>query len=342
MEKMSGSEVMDPESGLSTPTKASSVEGVNVVGVQSVNGVNVAIFQGQAVRGDVEANLAIVEAALTECGHRQIDLVLFPELFLTGYDCSFEEFQTLAQYPADLERVAEMARSHNCAIAIGYPEIGDPVLYNSCALFDSKGRLCLNYRKTHLWDPDLIHEKKIFVAGCTLPVGQLFIERLSLNIKVGILICFDCEFPEPARALALQGIDILLIPTAIADAAQHPPTVGDLTPTVIVPCRAMENHIFVMYANLTGACSFTSSPSKPNPVFCGQSCIIGIDGRDLARASRTESELITATLSRDNFVDHIQRNNYLLNRRPELYMELSETKPFAGAAEVASAGCTVC
>jgi predicted amidohydrolase len=298
----------------------------------SAVGVNVALYQGQAVRGDVAANLTIVEAVVKECQLKKVDLVLFPELFATGYDCDEEEFQALAFDPAeDLKYFSELARDTGVAIAIGYPELGGSVLYNSCVLIDASGNVCLNYRKTHLWDPEMVHEKKIFATGDCLPVTKLTIPRLGTAVTIGILVCFDCEFPEPARALALQGVEILLIPTAIADVASNvtdPSKPGDLTPTIIVPCRAMENHIFALYANLIGPCSLASSPSKPNPIFCGQSCIVGPDGKDLARATRTESKLLIACLNKEPYLEGIRRNNYLVNRRPELYISaMASTGP---------------
>ena len=310
----------------------------------SLNGINVAVFQGQPVRGDVEANVCILEAVLKDCKIKGIDVVLFPELFLSGYDLSIEEFHTIAfNYEDDFVYICDLAKENNCAIAVGYPELVDnTVLYNSCILIDSSGQKILNYRKTHLWDPELVHEKVVFEVGDSLPVVDLTIARLGISISVGILICFDCEFPEPARVLALQGMKLLLIPTALADAADlfdtpsisstttstvtMPSKHGDATPTVMVPSRAMENHVFVLYANLVGPCMLDvdATPTKPNPRFCGQSAIIAPNGRDLNRASNVGTGLLTAIINYSEYESAIQRNNYLSNRRVELYRRMLE------------------
>jgi predicted amidohydrolase len=72
-----------------------------------------------------------------------------------------------------------------------------------------------NYRKTHLWGPDGGHEKSIFTPGNELAVVDFPILRTGESVKVGILICFDSEFPEPARVLAVKGAHLILIATGL-------------------------------------------------------------------------------------------------------------------------------
>lgn len=99
-------------------------------------------------------------------------------------------------------------------------------VYNSMALFDSKGDLVLNYRKCQLWSS---YEATIFTPGTE---EDLKVVLLDNKFKVGMLICFDLEFPEISRVLTLKGAEVLLISTALADS----PT-NDIIPKAFVNTR---------------------------------------------------------------------------------------------------------
>lgn len=283
--------------------------------------VPVGVYQGQPVKGDVSANLAIVEAILEEASAKHLELVLFPELFLTGYDLKKDDLQALAvSSPDGLGDLSRLAKQYSCGLAIGYPEIEGTTYYNSCVLIDSEGNQVLNYRKTHLWDPELVHEKLIFSAGNSLPFCDFPLPRMQQTIRIGILICFDGEFPEPSRVMALNGVNLLLIPTALTESGEEDPS-----STMVIPTRALENNVFIIYSNPVGTCDLVCSPSKPIPRFSGRSAIIGPNGKDLARADTTSIGLYTAVLEPSKYVEHIRRNDYLVERRPELYEIISST-----------------
>ena len=321
-----------------------------------------AIFQGPSATEDVPANLQTMNDVLVEARAMGVDLVLFPELFLSGYDCRAVAFRRLgldtAQYGrvsrraaleggAALEplvRISDMARECGVAVAFGYCERGEKErFYNSCLLFDAEGSTVLNYRKTHLWDAGeatgvLSHERRIFTPGDALSVADLVLpaarrgidERIpsrfrpksslrrarAITVRVGILICFDSEFPEPARCLAAQGAQIILLPTALGSGP-----VEVLTPNVTVPQRAAENHVFILYSNLTGPCH----PRCGSRMFVGRSAVIGPDGHvvDGARAASdggdTGSVMLVADLDGAAYASCVARNDYLALRRPELY-----------------------
>ncbi|WP_277343792.1 nitrilase-related carbon-nitrogen hydrolase, partial [Pseudomonas viridiflava] len=121
-------------------------------------------------------------------------LLVCPEMFLTGYNIGAAAVQRLAQ-PADgaaARQIAGIARHTGVAIAYGYPERGeDGRLYNAAQLIDAHGNRLGNYRKTHLFgDAD----RAMFSAGEQAPALFEF-----NGWKLGLLICYDLEFPENAR-----------------------------------------------------------------------------------------------------------------------------------------------
>jgi predicted amidohydrolase len=291
-------------------------------------------FQGPSVKCDFASVFAIIDSTLSDAAKQELDIVQFPELYLCGYDISLADVVALAvpQGGAELAALGALAAKHGVAFGIGYAERADgddTHIYNSCCVFDSAGSIVLNYRKTHLWDPTLEGEKINFRPGDDLPVGRLFLPREGVTIDIGVLICFDCEFPEPARVLALKGATVILICTAICD---------DATPRVMIPCRAAENHAILIYSNLTGihsrypsslngsegVCASADS-SSISTCFCGQSAIIAPNGDELVRASRADTGLFAAAVDPAAYAAHKSRNDYLQERRPELYGALMKT-----------------
>lgn len=290
------------------------------------------VYQGPSIRCDPAAALAKIDEILCEASARELDIVQFPELFMCGYDISAEEIVRHA-YPvggASIESVGILADKHAVAVGIGYAErAGDGRIYNACCVFDAFGQMVLNYRKTHLWDPTFEGEKVAFHPGDDLPVAELRLPRSNETITIGVLICFDCEFPEPARVLALKGASVILIPTAVCD---------DSTPRVMIPCRAAENHVALVYSNLIGLHSrFPSSlqggsdlcaaqdatvTDTKGTYFCGQSAIIAPNGDSLVRAGRAESGLFSGVIDSQLYVENKKRNDYLKERRSELYNNL--------------------
>jgi predicted amidohydrolase len=107
------------------------------------------------------------------------------------------------------------------------------VVYNSAILIGERGDTLLNYRKTHLW---MDVEKSIYAVG---DGGGPGVVRLDPHdVRVGIAICYDCEFSEPCRVLALEGAQLILIPTALAKGEVH-----ETVPLTVVPTRAVDNHV---------------------------------------------------------------------------------------------------
>jgi len=234
----------------------------------------IALYQGAGKPTEVEENLKIIHAKSVSAADQGADLIIFPELFLSGYNIG-QRVQDLAQQadgPA-CQQAAQIAREANIAILYGYPERLDTEVYNSALLIDRNGSTRANYRKTHLYGS---YEKSFFKPGDTLFIAELE------GLNIGILICYDVEFPEAVRALTYAGADLIAVPTALMEdycrVAEH-----------IVPTRAYESEIFVAYVN---RCGF-----EGDTIYCGHSCLIGPDGRDILKAGQSE-ELLVAVIDK--------------------------------------------
>jgi predicted amidohydrolase len=259
--------------------------------------VRVALLQGPAETPDPQAGLAAVADAAARAAAAGARLLVTPEMSLTGYAIGADRVAALAEpVPGPLtDRVAAIAAEHGLAIAVGLPVRTPAGVANTVVVVDSDGSLLAGYAKAHLYgDVD----RDAFVPG---DVGVVQF-RLD-GVVVGLLVCYDVEFPEAVRAHALAGTELLVVPTGLMDPYGH---VG----TVLVPARAYESQVFVAYTNRTGA--------EGEFVYCGASCVIAPDGTELARAGRGE-ELLVADVDPAVLTASRRVNTHLADRRPELY-----------------------
>ncbi|MER7924717.1 carbon-nitrogen hydrolase family protein [Streptomyces sp. NPDC096057] len=259
-----------------------------------------ALLQSSGRPGSVVENLKVLDEAAGRAAADGAGLLAAPEMFLTGYAIG-DDIDRLAE-PADgdsADTVAEIAGRHGLAIAYGYPERDGESVYNSAQLISADGTRLANYRKTHLFGD---FERAHFTPG-EQPVVQAELDGLT----VGLMICYDVEFPEPVRAHALAGTDLLLVPTA----NMHP---FEFVAESLVPVRAWENQMYVAYVNRIG--------QEGEFEFFGLSTLAGPDGVARTRAGRGE-ELLLADLDPGFLADSRALNPYLTDRRPGLYGSLS-------------------
>lgn len=260
--------------------------------------MRIAVFQGAPQPLDVAGNLQRLgqQAELAaQCGAQ---LLVCPEMFLSGYNIGQAAVQRLAETAdgAAAEAVAQVCRAQGLAVVYGYPERGDQgALYNSAQLIDGQGRRLLNYRKTHLFGE---LDRAQFSAGSEpCPVVEMN------GWKLGLLICYDIEFPENARQLALAGAELIVVPTANM-------TPYDFICQVTVRARAQENQCYLVYANYCGA--------EDDIHYCGQSSIIGPDGSLLAMAGQSPCQLL-AEVQRERVLQGRQAFAYLSDLRRDLH-----------------------
>lgn len=263
--------------------------------------MRIAIYQGSGVFLDTVANLKLMNRLANAARYQDAKLLILPELFLTGYNLG-DDARRLCE-PADgpsAKQAQSIAQEHEIALLYGYPEWADDKIFNSAILIDDCGKRVANYRKTHLFGPE---ERRIFSAGDEIAVAGCG------DLKVGILICYDLEFPELVRSVALAGADLIAVPTAIS-----PPYYE--IPTTIVRARAYENQLFVAYVNRTG--------EERDLGFFGMSGVVAPDGKDLVRAGAHDASLMVATIDPAAYEDLRRYNTYFRDRRPALYHAVIE------------------
>jgi predicted amidohydrolase len=259
-----------------------------------------ALLQSSGRPGSVVENLEVLDAAAGRAAAAGAGLLIAPEMFLTGYAIG-DDVGRLAE-PADGDSaaaVAELASRHGLAVVYGYPERDGGTVFNSAQLISTDGTRLANYRKTHLFG---CFERDHFTPG-EQPVVQAELNGLT----VGIMICYDVEFPENVRAHALAGTDLLAVPTA----QMHP---FQFVAESLVPVRAWENQMYVAYVNRVGP--------EGEFEFVGLSTLAGPDGVARTRAGRAE-ELVLADVDPAFLAASREANPYLEDRRPGLYGSLA-------------------
>jgi len=207
-------------------------------------------------------------AAEALAAHPEADVAVFPELFLSAYDLRSLDETARAVDCDELAAVAEAAARTATAVVIGFAERGSRgSLFNSVACFDRDGTPAGVYRKAQLF----AGERKVFRAG-----RELRIVRLA-GLATAPLICFDVEFPELPRSLALAGAELLVTASANMEpyAADH---------EVATRARALENHLPHLYANAAGTIGRLT--------FVGRSRSVSPSGEVLAEAGAGEALLV--------------------------------------------------
>lgn len=235
--------------------------------------LTVAVAQPPAGLGAAAERLDWLAAALDRAGAAP-DLVVLPELFQSGYNVG--DLVARRAEPPDgpfARGVAALARAHGTAILYGYAERAGAALYNAAQCIDAEGAVIGHHRKL-LLPPGFEGDHFQPGTGCSL-------FRLG-GLTVAILVCYDVEFPETLRHVALAGADLVAVPTALGAEWR-------VVAHAVVPARAFENGVFLCYANYAG--------EENGLAYLGGSCIVAPDGRDLARAGASE-DLLTAAVDR--------------------------------------------
>ncbi|MBM7520562.1 carbon-nitrogen hydrolase family protein [Nocardioides nitrophenolicus] len=256
----------------------------------------VAVWQPDGPLLDVPAALLALGATAAEAAARGARLLVCPELTLTGYDVAPQAGELAEPAGGPMATaVADLAAKHGLAIAWSWPERDGDRVHIAAELVDRDRTVLARHRKAHLYGPD---EAAAYVPGDGAPaVGEVD------GYRVGLLVCYDVEFPEQVRMVALAGADLLACPTALM-------TPYDAVSTLLVPARAFENQMAVAYANRAG--------TEHELTYTGLSCVVGPDGVDLARADDRPG-LVVGTLTSAALDAARRANTHLADRRPEVY-----------------------
>lgn len=250
----------------------------------------VRLCQRSPALGDVEANEATVGAAMDRAASDGVDLLVFPELFLTGYHLGDDAGRLTDAAAAALDRLTDRCR--DVCVVVGAPVEADGTRYNSAAVLDDGERLG-SYHKIHLYGD----EPAWFEPGDDLPVFDTSAGRL------GIGICFDVEFPEVARGLSLAGAETLVT----ISANMHPYGRDHAT---FHAARAMENARPHVLCNRVG--------EEHGVDFAGASGVLDSRGRRVVAAGEDLSMEVTADLT-PGMRGAAETMHYLDERRPGAY-----------------------
>jgi len=234
-------------------------------------GLTLALWQGEGVPGDLPATVAAVSDIAREAKAKGAALLVFPEGYLTGYHIPGLAPGDLAGVEDALTGIGRIAAETGLCIVMGTHLDRPEGLRNAAVVVSATGAEIGRYHKRALYGA---WEKATFRPGD----GSL---RFACgDLKVGVAICYDVEFPELIRAEALAGVDLVVVPTALM--APHTRVARHL-----VAVRAMENQIFLAYCNRSGR--------EADLAFVGLSSIRGPEGEALAEAG-PGPELLLATL----------------------------------------------
>lgn len=266
----------------------------------------IACIQMQSALGKKKQNIdKMIQRLEAAAAKGDIDLVVFPELATTGYECS-EQYEALAESFPDGKSIgifAEQAKKHDVHIIFGFVEKaekdGKPVLYNSAALIDNTGVPLGCYRKSHLVEGE---ETKYFEKGTEYDVFDTAIG------KIGMMICWDTAYPEVARILALKEAEIIAVPAAW----ETEPNEGDWE--IVNTARSFDNVVYL------ASCNHVGTDRELN--FFGRSKIVGPLGRTIAEAGADE-EIIAATVDLSTLPE-LREGYYVLlkDRNPKTYEEI--------------------
>lgn len=253
--------------------------------------LDVSVAQLDPELGDVAQNYAAVETTIRQAKQAGSDLVVFPELFLTGYHIG-PESRKLTEEATDA--VADLrSLTDDIVVVLGTPMFGDSNIHNSAVVL-SDGNVKGAYHKTHLYGS----ESETFEPGAELPTFETPVGAL------GVEICYDVEFPEVARRLVTNGADIL-----ITISANMRPCVRDQE--LYHGTRAIENGVPHVLCNRVG--------EERGVDFFGKSGIVDFRGRAMLSLGADISVMATGPI-RDS-ATRGKTHDYLGDRRPELYTD---------------------
>jgi predicted amidohydrolase len=274
--------------------------------------VVVAVAQLALTVGELDANRQAARMAVAQSAAAGARLVVLPELSDSGYVfADAAEARSLASPAASggtLREWRSLAARHNLAIAGGFCELGpDGRLYNSAAIVDASGTRAV-YRKAHLWDT----EKKIFTPGDDAPP----VVDLPFG-NVGLMICYDLEFPEWVRLAALSGADLIAAPVNWPASASPPPPGERSGEVVSAQAAAWSNGVFIAVADRCKA--------ERGVDWVGGSVIVQRGGYPAAGpVCADRPAVLTAAielrLARDK--RNSELNDLFADRRPDLYARL--------------------
>jgi len=269
--------------------------------------VTVALAQISSRVGDKEHNIKEMEKKIKQAKRKDANLVIFPELALTGYVCRDLVYELAEPVPTgpSIRQITDIAKREKVHTIFGMIEQSAKaraVLHNTAVLIGPRGFIG-KYQKMHLPTHSVFEEKRYFRQGYQTPVYETNIGKL------GMIICYDIYFPEITRLMRLKGSQL------IACISASPSTRREFF-EVLTAARAIESTVFLAFTNLVGI--------EDGLQFWGGSRLIAPSGSVVAQAKYDEEDLIVARI---NYSDMKRVEAFvptLRDLRPELFNALKE------------------
>ena len=257
---------------------------------------------------NVEKAIGLIETAVEEGA----ELMVLPELFTMGFyifkDRNPEFFDMAEPIPGPTtDAIGKIAKKHGVYIVAPiFEKHASGHFFNTAPLIGPDGGIIGKYSKTHV--PPRPEEKFYFSPGSEFPVFPTEIG------KIGMVICYDREFPEPIRVLSLKGAEMVLVPSVIfpRDKAKYPDGW-----VMVNRARAYDNGVFGVFVNRGG--------KESGKEYFGHSMIVDPRGKVLAQAGFEEC-VITASIDLEDDEIWRRRRAYDMERRPEMYSKIVEPR----------------
>ena len=271
-----------------------------------------------------EKNFERAISFINDAAKQGAQIVCLPELFRSEYFCQTEEHKnfTLAEEIPGKSTIAlgKIAREHKIVIIASLFEKRSAGLYhNTAAIIEADGKLLGKYRKMHIPDDPLYHEKFYFTPG---DLG--FQAWKTTRGNIGVCVCWDQWYPEAARLTALRGAEILFYPTAIGWHPNEKKEFGAAQYSAwetIQRSHAIANGCYVAAANRVGH----ETPAGGDGIeFWGQSFICAPSGEIVAKGSIDREEIVMADVEWDRVNEHRTHWPFLRDRRVDAYGGLEQ------------------
>ena len=269
--------------------------------------LHIALAQISCHQGNKEKNLETIKKNVVRAKREGAQLVIFPELSLTGYVVRDQIYELSERIPGPSTRIVEkLAKENDLHIIFGMPETcekAQATLYNSAVLVGPNGFIG-KYHKMYLPTHSIFEEKRYFRPGY-----QVAVYNTKLG-KIGLVICYDIYFPEVTRLTRLKGAQLIVCISAS-------PGIRRSFFETLTAARAIENTTFLAYVNRAGI--------EDGLQFWGGSRLIGPSGRIIAEAKYDEEDFVVAGM---DYADAKQVEAFvptLRDLRPELFDKLKES-----------------
>lgn len=267
---------------------------------------------------DMKANIDKTIALIKEAARQGANVVLPSELFQGLYFCTEQNEKWFSHaYPAESHpcvlALKPVAKAHGLVIPVSIFEKSGPEYYNSVVMLDDKGDIMGTYRKTHIPDGAGYQEKYYFKPGNT--GFKVWDTKFG---KIGVGICWDQWFPESARAMALQGADILFYPTAIGSEPYDATLDTSAQWQRAMIGHAVSNAIPVVASNRIGI----ENANGTEQSFYGHSFIAGQNGDLVQSFGKKEEGVLVQQFDLDAMKKYRTLWGFFRDRRPEMYGDL--------------------